>query len=179
MDALFEHNGHVVTLTDDHRFEIAGPAFEDEGRGYKATLFDTAREARERIDARVKARERQETTRTKVAIEAVDDAGTPCTIRGINANTSALLGVPADGRGIRRIFPPVPWLVEAIKHWRDLQRQTSKAEETINRYRLDGSVGYGRIAAHEYDRKLANFLESFEKAQRAAIDAGGTNDGRS
>src|SRR5579859_229141 len=111
METSFTHNGHTVSLRSDFMFDVFGPAFENL-RGYGETYFASADDAKRKIDDRVKAVEAQTRTRERVAIDAVDDQGKPCVIRGINANTSKLMGAPKSTvhrSSASMIFPPVPW----------------------------------------------------------------------
>lgn len=160
--AEFEHNEHKVTLTSGFMFAVTGPAFD------RPEEYESAAKAIEAIDRRMKARERQQQARARISIEAVDDTGAPCTIRGINANTSHLLGVPDGRNGPRDVFPPVPWLVAKIKRWRELQREVLRFRDEIDEYRVMARRGYGRLNAEEYDQKLKFFEEEFERKSAAA-----------
>lgn len=165
----FEHNGHTVTLTADFTFEVAGPAFEGK-KGYFDTISPSADEARRAIDGRVKTLAQQKKATEKITIHAIDDMGEPCTIRGINANTGELLGVPKGRNSTRRnIFPPVPWLIAAVKRWREFDYQTEIHRQALEPYRIQGSRGYERISAYEYDTLIANFQTEFATKEAKAV----------
>lgn len=168
---LFTHDGHDVRLTRSYEFEVSGPAFD----GEYDKRFDTAQKAREAIDRRAKALERQERTKATMAIEAIDDMGEPCTIRGIHMNSRRLLGVPqVDHRSTpRRVLPPARWLRNEVRRWRALKKECADLENKIAGYwHLGSATGHGRIEAVDYDAAVKRFQEEWAalvaKAERDA-----------
>lgn len=165
----FAHNGHTVTVdAETFLFHVAGPQFEAGERRY----FPSALSAKEEIDKRVKAAEREAITIRRVALPAIDGNGEPITIRGINRATSSILGATNAEGMLQDFFPAVSWIAALLKERRMVRARMKAIEKIVEKFGMRAKAGYAvRLDATQYDRALAAFEAEFDRKAQAALTA--------
>lgn len=165
------HRGHRIAVTDDLMFSVTGPQFE------VTELRSSVALAKEEIDKRITAAEKQAIATHRTAIPALDQNGVSITVRGVNRNAGNVLGYEkVDGIGPRlnlpEIFPAVPWIEAVLKERRETIARAAALTQKVWKYGIKASRAYGRVNPDHYDAMHAALVAEIEnKTAEAQVDA--------
>lgn len=168
----FEHHGHTVTVNpDSFVFTVSGPQFED-GKSQYDAIFRSAEQAKDEIEKRIAAAEKQAVATRRVSLPALDaTTAEAITIRGVNRTDSTVLGAK-DAEGLPfDFFPRVAWIERALLVRKDLKKRMAAIDAQLGPFGMRANVGYGRIAPYRYDAKTAGLEAEFSRKAQAAIAA--------
>lgn len=155
-----KYGDHTITLTANMRFQVAGPLYGTEYRGY--TVFDTYREATEAIDKREKAQEKQE--RTKLSIKVLDGKGREVTITGVHGRNYNLLGV-GDAE---EVYPAEAWISDLIRERIKCTARATELRDILNRYKVVAKP-YG-LSRYSFEDALKQILNEIDSAAKMAVE---------
>ena len=153
------YKDHLIALTDDYEFRVSGPLVEDGNR----RSYDSMWSAKESVDKLIADKARQE--RVKLAIPMLDDDGNDVTITGLHGGHGKMLGI---GNKTSYVYPPVPWVREALREHKRLSEQASQLYRRTRSLAIQ-TQPYGRTFEDKVVRMQADIAEAIEKAQRARI----------
>lgn len=160
-----EHAGLPIGVTDHWLFHV------EELKQH----FSSLREAKEAIDGhfRAQAAEKRAEINKTLRLPVLLPKGGDATITGVNARTGSLNGVNDSSY----VYPPLPWLRQALKAKAELQ---ARIEQIDNQTRgcalyLGRIGGYGRITPERYDGVVENvrkeYAETLAKAEKVPVPA--------
>lgn len=160
MSNTFEHNKHTVSVTQDFRFVVTGSCFED---GRHDSTFESAQEARAKIDARMKAHEAQE--RVRLSIPVMDEQSRALIITGVHARNLNALGL-GDAK---EVYPLAAWISEMLRERAAARKKAAELETILRKYRIDPRP-YGPKTHEDAVQVISSDAERKTKAAAERID---------
>jgi hypothetical protein len=159
----FLYNGWRIYLNDHYTWVLIPPEGVDK---HSESYFDTVYKAKAFVDAYHKAAER--TTKRRISIVCrAGNTGDTVTIRGVNGNTSKVLGI--TDRDV--FFPDVMWITVLLQERARLRRRDAYITRLISPFHISPRRGYGtgRLETDaQYNAKVDALEEEINRKTRDA-----------
>jgi hypothetical protein len=154
--------GHTITLDHNWFFEVSGPEFDQSKYSIK---FKSLQDARDEIDKRKTDTSKIEAKKVSIHLIVLDEHGERCVIERINRTTSEVSGVTTD-----LFYPNVEWIREALSRRRKLQSEIATISDTLKKFQVSKSMGYGRIDTENYALRVEKLRNEFQEKTREALN---------
>lgn len=160
MTHLTDYRGHKIELTQDFVFLVSGPLFDPSSTHAVASMH----EAKSKIDDATAAEEKQKKTAVTLALPAIKGDGSPFMIRGINSNSSRILGTEERSE----LFAPAIWIAKMLVERKQLTARLREIQSALRPVTISTRRGYGHLKAADYPGEIAELQKEYDAAVAAA-----------
>ena len=158
-----EHEGHIITLTDDLRFEVSGPQYPPGPRSARDSTFDALVDAKRDITKRIQDELKERARTQSLSIPIITDLGEITHITKLNRTSGDI-----DAKCTRYFYPASQWVVDAVRRRQEIQKELQPIETKLERIRMSSSRCSGRIDVDSLGFYIDRLQKEYNEKQEEA-----------
>jgi hypothetical protein len=152
---------HTISITENWKFSVSGPEFEDDKKRGRETLFASFEDARNEIEKRVTDSAKIRAQGVTLSCPIITSDGKRLTITRIDRRTGEVPDISDS-----ECYPDVPWVFDALHRRKMLYDEIETITSSLRAVR----VSTGRIGVEEYPVKVAALDSAVKKATAKAFE---------